>query len=364
MTWLPPTRLLRAAALVRTGLQRVTSRMVPPEVALLELAGGFMATHAIHAAAELGLADLLTDGPRTAADLAAELGTDADATHRLLRACASWGVFRQAGDGRWALTPTADRLRSGSSDSVRDVVRMLGHPAYQRVWGELTESVRIGRPGAERALGRTMWDHVDHDPEFGATFHRAMARLTRLDWPAVQAVYDFGRFATIADIGGGHGQLLALMLSAAPAARGVLLEQEGMRADAQQFLREAGIADRCRVDAGSFFDTAPDDADLYVLRRVLHDHDDARATQVLATLRTRMPDHATLLVIESVVPQGDAAHLAKALDLDMLVFVGGRERTEAEWHRLLTSSGFEPPRIVPTLSTVALLESRPVRSPA
>lgn len=362
MTRLPPTRLLQAATAVRTGLQRLTARMVPPEIALLELAAGFMATRTLYAAAELGVADALAEGPRTHADVAAELGTDPDATHRLLRACAAWGVFREGRDGRFALTPAADRLRSGTPASMREVVRMLGHPAYQEVWGELAGSVRTGKPGAQRALGRSLWDHLEHDREFGRTFDAAMTRLSALDWPAVEAVYDFSRHSRIADIGGGHGQLLALMLAAAPDARGILLEQEGLRAGAEELLGRAGVLDRAQVRAGSFFETAPDDADLYVLRRVLHDHDDAGAAAILTTLRTHMPADATLLVMEGVVPDGNGPHPSKALDMDMLVFVGGRERTEAQWRALLASTGFEPPRIVPTLSSVSLVESSPRRS--
>ncbi|MGD8202236.1 methyltransferase [Ornithinimicrobium sp. W1679] len=362
MTRLPPTTLLRAAASVRAALQRVTGRMVPPEVALLELASGFMASRTLFAVAELGVADVLADGPRSPAEVAAVLGTDPDATHRLLRACAAWGVFHEGPDGRFALTPAAGRLRSGTADSMRDVVLMLGHPDYQQVWGGLAGSVRTGAPVAEHALGRSLWEHLDHDPAFGATFDDAMSRLTALDWPTVAAVYDFSRFSTIADVGGGHGQLLALMLSAAPTARGILLEREAVARRAEELLRTAGVLDRVRIQPGSFFDAAPDDADLYVLRRVLHDFDDEQAAAVLTTLHSHMPDGATLLVVESVVPTGNAPHLAKALDLDMMVFVGGRERTDAEWRTLLTSTGFEPPRIVPTLSSVSLLESSPRRS--
>lgn len=362
MKRLPPTRLLAMAAAARTALQRVTSRMVPPEIALLELMAGFMAARAVYALAELRVADALAGGPRTPSDVAAELGTDPDATHRLLRACAVWGVVRQRRDGRFALTPTGDRLRSGSADSMVEVVRMLGHPAYQQVWGELAGSVRSGQPRAEQALGRSFWEELDHDPDLGTAFHAAMTRLSRLDWPAVRAAYDFSRFSTIADVGGGHGQLLALMLAAEPGARGILLEQASMRAGAEELLGGAGVRDRCEVQVGSFFETAPEGADLYVLRRVLHDHDDAGAAAILTTVRRHMPDDAMLLVIESVVPEGDAPHPSKALDLDMLVLVGGRERTDAEWRTLLVSSGFEPPRVVPTPSSVSLLESSPRRS--
>ena len=363
MSRVPPTRLVRAATTVRTAVQKLAARMVPPEAGVLELASGFMATHAIYAAARLGLADVLAGGPLSPADVAARAGTQADATHRLLRACATWGVFREEPDGRFALTPLADRLRTGTPDSMRDVVLMLGDPTYQRVWAELPATVRTGEPGAERALGRSMWDHLDEDPGFGNVFHAAMTRLSTLDWPAVAAVYDFSRFSRVVDVGGGHGQLLALVLREAPDAEGVLVERASMADGATRLLNDAGVGDRCRFVAGSVFDTAPPDGDLYLLRRVLHDYDDAEAAAVLANLRAHMRERATLLVLEGVVPPGNTPHLSKALDLDMMLFVGGRERTEAQWRALLADTGFRTTRIVPTVSPISLVEAVPGRKP-
>ncbi|WP_223147537.1 methyltransferase [Georgenia wutianyii] len=363
MNRLPPVRIARAAFSVRAAVQKAASRMVPADVGLLELASGFIATQAIYAATRLGLPDALAGGPRAPDDVAARLGLDADATHRLLRACTTWGVFREEPDGRFTLTPLAERLRSDVPGSMRDVVLMLGDPTYQRVWGELAESVRTGTPGVERAVGRTMWDHLDHDPEFDAVFNAAMARLSAQDWPAVDAVYDFSRFCRIVDVGGGHGGLLALMLTAAPSAEGVLLDRAPMADGARRLLGEAGVLDRCRIESGSYFDAVPDDGDLYVLRRVLHDYDDDRAAAVLSTVRRHMRERATLLIVEGVVPPGNTPHFAKALDLDMLVFVGGRERTEEQWRTLLADTGFRTLRVIPTVSPVSLVEAVPGRLP-
>ncbi|MDT0182943.1 methyltransferase [Microbacterium sp. ARD31] len=361
MAKLPPVRVARAATSVRAALQSLTRRMVPAEIDLLELASGFMATHTVYAVARLGIADALAAGPRPAGEVAAELGTSPDATYRLLRAAATFRLVREDSDGRFALTTLGATLRSDRADSMRAVVLMLGDPAYQAVWGRLPESVTTGAPGAQAALGVPMWEHVDRDEQFAATFNDAMTRLSALDWPTVEAVYDFTPFATIVDVGGGHGQLLARMLEAAPAAEGVLLERESVLPGAEAHLRETGVLARCRLEAGSFFETAPEDGDLYVLRRVVHDFDDDEATAILRTLRRHMPDDATLLLMESVVPAGNEPHLAKTLDLDMLVFVGGRERTEREYADLLERSGFRMTRVVPTISTISLVEAGPGR---
>ena len=186
-----------------------------------------------------------------------------------------------------------------------------------------------------------------------------MDRLTALDWPTIEAAYDFTGFSIIIDIGGGHGQLLARMLQAAPSAKGVLLEREALLAEAKNQLRAAGVLERCRVEAGSFFETAPSEGDLYVLRRVVHDFDDEAATELLRNVRRHMPSGARLLLLESVVPHGNTPHLAKTLDLDMMLFVGGRERTEQQFATLLEGAGLRLTRVIPTISTIALIEAVP-----
>ena len=358
MSRLPPVRVARAATSVRTAVQGLTRRMVPPPIGVLELMTGLIEANTLYAVARLGVADALTDGPRTAADVAAELGTHPDATFRLLRAAAGHGLLDQQGD-RFALTALGRPLRSDVPDSMRAVVLMIGDPRYQSVWSRLPESVTTGTAQAEAVHGVSMWELLDRDPDYAATFNEAMTRLTALDWPTIAAAYDFTPFRRIVDVGGGHGQLLASMLSAAPAAEGVLLEQEPMLPHAEQRLREAGVLSRCRLEGGSFFERVPDDGDLYVMRRVIHDFDDEQALVLLTTVRRDMPAGATLLLLESVVPPGGGPHFAKSLDLDMLLFVGGRERTEPEFATLLGRAGLEMTRIVPTISMICLVEARP-----
>lgn len=360
MTKPPPIGVVRAATGVRTALQNLTRHMVPPQVGLLELASGFMATHVLYAAAKLGIADALANGPLSADEIAAEVGTNPDATYRLLRACATFGVFTERADGRFGLTPLADGLRSGSSDSMRPAILMLGDPTYQGMWGDLVHTVETGRPAAEKVLGRPMWEYLDDHPQFAATFNQAMTRLSALDWPTVEAAYDVTRFSTIVDLGGGNGQLLALMLGASPKATGVLLEREALAHEAREFLRAQGVLSRCRIESGSFFTTVPSDGDLYVMRRVIHGFDDRQAAEILANVRRHMPAGSTLLLLESVVPEGKAPHFAKTLDLDMMIFVGGRERTERQFEALLGHAGFRLARVVPTVSTISIMEAVPV----
>jgi hypothetical protein len=361
MTRVPPVKVARAGTAVRTALQTLIRRMVPPDVGLLELASGFMGTHTVYTAAKLGIADVLADSPLSADDVAAETGSDPDATYRLLRACAMFGVFIEGRDGRFGLTPLGNGLRSGIPGSVLPVVLMLGDPQYQGPWGRLAHSVETGRPAAEVALGKQLWEYLDENPEFAATFNHAMMCLTDLDWPTVAAAYDFTPYSTIVDIGGGHGQLLALMLGVSPDSKGVLQEREALVGAAEAHLREAGVLLRCRIESGSFFETAPSDGDLYVMRRVIHDFDDEQAAAILSNVRRHMPRGATLLLLDSAVPPGNTPHFAKTLDLDMLIFVGGRERTERQFGTLLDRAGFRITRVLPTVSTISLIEAVPGR---
>jgi hypothetical protein len=361
MTRVPPVKVVRAATAVRTALQKLTRRMVPPEIGLLELASGFMGTHAVYAAAKLGIADVLADRALSADDIAAETGSNPDATHRLLRACAMFGLFTEGPDGRFRLTPLGKGLRSGTPGSVLPVILMLGDPRYQGPWGRLVHSIETGSPAAEVALGKQLWEYLDENAEFAATFNNAMTCLTDLDWPTVAAAYDFTPYSTIVDLGGGHGQLLALMLGASPKSKGVLQEREALVGAAEVQLREAGVLPRCRIESGSFFETAPSDGDLYVMRRVIHDFDDIQAAAILSNVRRHMPRGSTLLLLESVVPPGNTPHFAKTLDLDMLIFVGGRERTGRQFGTLLDQAGFRISRVVPTVSTISLIEAVPGR---
>lgn len=261
MSRVPPVGVARAATGVRIAIQGLARRMAPPEIGVLELSAAFMASQVVYAVARLGIADALAAGARTAEEVAGELGTDPDATFRLLRAGEPYGIVRHAGD-RFDLSAVGRTLVSRSPDSMRSVILMIGDPRYQAVWNELPSAVATGEPQAQAVHGVSMWDLVERDPAFGSVFNEAMGRLTALDWPTVAAVYDFTPFGSIVDVGGGHGQLLALMLDAAPAADGVLLEQPSLIGPAEKHLGEAGVLDRCRLVGGSFFETAPDDGDL------------------------------------------------------------------------------------------------------
>ncbi|MGV0838186.1 methyltransferase [Mycolicibacterium thermoresistibile] len=354
---MPPPTLVRAVESVRSGLLGVRARMAPPFAGVLDLAMGYAVSQAVHAAARLAIADVLVDGPLTVERIAERINADAQALRRLLRVLAAHRVFRERRDGRFEMTPMSHALRSDARVSIRPLLMMLSHPFYQQHFGQLTEVVRSGRTSIESTYGMGLFDCLERDSDTADVFNEAMTCVTAMAIPPLLAAYDFSSARTIVDVGGGSGQLLAAVLTVAPDARGVLFEQSSLKDRAQQLFEAAGVADRASVETGSFFDAVPDGGDLYLLKHVVHDWEDAQAARILRTVREAMSPDAKLLLAETVIPPGNTAHFGKLLDLDMLVFAGGRERTSQEFADLLTTSGFTPPRVIPTAMHLSLIEA-------
>lgn len=322
---------------------------------------GFRATCLLYVAAELGPADLLAGGPRDSAALAAETGASPDALHRLPRGLAQAGVFQALGDGRFALTPVGECLRSDAPGSQRDLARLVGHDAFWRAWGDLLHSVRTGETAFAHAHGYGLFAHLAAEPDFVPRFNRGMAGSSQAVIDALIAAYDFGRFASIVDVGGGTGSLLTSILRTYPGPRGVLFDLPHSRERAEAAVATAGIADRCAFTGGDFFATVPAGGDAYILKLVLHDWDDERATAIPEQCRQAMSPAGTLLVMEHLLPATDdlPALDAVMMDLNMLVLAGGRERSAAELERLLARAGLRLSRVTPTTSPLSIVEAAP-----
>jgi O-methyltransferase len=319
-------------------------------------------SRALHAAAALDLAGLLAGGPRDSASLAAATGTHPGALRRLMRALSAFGVFAEPAPGLFAPTPVSDRLRADAPDSMRAAVLFLAGDTRWRCWGDLLGSLRTGEPAADRVLGMGVFEHYAAHPEEAEVHERAMEGITAAVSRAVLAAYDFSRFRCAMDVGGGNARFLADILAAAPALSGVLFDLPHVAPAARALLEARGLAARCRVEGGSFFEGVPRGADLHVLKQVLHDWDDPRAAAILRACRAALPAGGTLLVVERVMPEraepGPGADKFLT-DLEMLVMTGGMERTEGEFRALLAQGGFAPRRVVPTASVYALIEAVP-----
>jgi ubiquinone/menaquinone biosynthesis C-methylase UbiE len=277
---------------------------------------------------------------------------------RVLRALASLGVFAEEPGRRFRLTPAAEVLRSETPGSKRALAIMMGEE-YFRAWGELLYSVRTGEPAFDRIFGQPLFAFLSQHPEQAAVFDKAMVGAHGRDTAAMLDAYDFSTFTSVADIGGGNGTTLCAVLGRHPHLRGTLFDLPGVIDRARAIVEASELSDRIRLVAGDFFQTAPNGADAYTLRHIIHDWDDERAIRILKNVRRAMEPGGRLLIVETVIPPGNEPCFAKLLDLTMLVAPGGQERTEDEYRTLLGRAGFGLARIVPTATHDSVIEGVP-----
>lgn len=327
---------------------------------LMRLVNGFQISQAIHVAAVLGIADLLAGGALSSDDLARKTATDSAALYRLLRALAAAGVFHEDGEKRFALTPLGAGLTADAPVPAGPWAALVGRPHYWDAWGDLLHSIRTGENAFRHVNGASIWEYRARHPEEGRIFDTAMAGLSRQVSQAIVHAYDFGAFGQIADIGGGRGAILAAILAANPALRGVLFDQPQVIANAGPVLEAAGVAERCEVAEGNFFESVPAGSDAYILKSILHDWNDAEAGQILQVCRAAIPAGGRLLLVEQIIASPNEGLIGKLSDLNMLVAPSGRERTAAEFAELVERAGFRLGAVIPTASALSILECFPV----
>jgi C-methyltransferase len=355
----PPAKLARVVEWVRHHLYRLHQRLTPPPAAMMEMIIASWMSQAITVAAELGVADALANGPLPIDELAARVGADRDALRRLLRALISRGIFRHRRDGRYELNALARTLRSDGPVSMASAARFYGSREQRERWTLMVDSVRTGNAIVKALRGRESFDYFAEEPELAELFNQTMTSVSELTDAPVVAGYDFRAYPTIVDVGGGQGPLLAAILATAPASRGVLYDLSRVVASAPGLLRERNVADRVCIEEGSFFDSVPGGGDAYVLKNIMHDWPDDKAVQILRNVRAAASPQATVLLIELVIPKHDRDFPGKWVDLEMLLNLGARERTAAEYRDLLSQAGFQMTRVVHTASPLSVVEAKP-----
>jgi len=308
---------------------------------LMRMVNGYQVSQAIHVAAVLGVPDVLKDGARHVADIADQTDTDPQALYRLLRALAAVGVFFEGDQRTFSLTPLGRGLVLETQGSLRDYAIFVGHESNWDTWGNLLDGIRNGENVFRQVHGTSVWDYRAQRPEVSAMFNRATA-ATKLKG-SVLGIYDFSPFRSIVDVGGGNGSMLADILRVNPLAQGILFDQPHVVSQDQ--LDAAGVAARCEVMGGDFFRQVPKGGDLYVLRAVLHDWDDADCIEILKTCRNAMADPARLLIVERLIEPPNVGREIKFFDLTMFVLPGGRERTREEYSSLIAAAGLEVARV-------------------
>lgn len=332
-------------------------QQLPPEAQLMQLIGGSFVTQAIYIGTKLGIADLLADGPKNIADLAASTETDESSLYRLLRSLASLGIFSENGDRSFSNTPTSDLLRVDSPKSLRAMMLFIGDEAHARVINDMMYSVKTGKPAWENVHGVACFPYMfETNKALGDVFNQAMTASSHVQAAAVLDAYDFSEIRTIADIAGGHGHLVGSIVKKYPSMNGVLFDMGTVLAGAPELLASYGVADRIQMVEGDFFSDIPVVADAYIMKHIIHDWYDDNCEKILGCIRRSMPDSAKVLIVDTVIPPGNDPHPGKILDLEMLISPGGKERTAKEFETLLNNSGFRMTRIVPTHSPVSIVE--------
>ena len=324
---------------------------------MMGLVTGYWISQAVGVAATLGVADHLGSGPRSCEELAPMVGADPGALYRLLRLLASIGVFAQTGPRAFGLTALGETLRTDVPGSVRSFAITETAPGHWLPWGRLEASVRTGQPMAKSALGMELFDWYSHNPEEAGYFNAAMGNLSALAANELVRVFDFSAVRKVVDVGGAHGVLLAAILGAHPAIRGVLFDLPHVIATAGERIEAQGLSGRCELQSGDFFQAVPAGADVHVLKQIIHDWDDERAMLLLRNCHRAMVPGGRLLLVEMVIPDDNHPSVAKAMDLNMLVLLGGRERTGEEYRSLLANAGFHMARIIPTHSPFSMIEA-------
>jgi hypothetical protein len=347
----------RAALALRRRLLALADAVVPPHLALFERGMGVAQSHLLRAAARLGVADRLLQGPRAADDLARDCGVNPDALFRALRALAALGVFALRSDGRFANNRLSLAMRSGAHGTLADFLEYLGSRSNAEAWGDLERTLADGKNAFERVHGTSIWAWLAGHPDEERTFAASMVHLTEIDAPAIAAGYPFGELQCVCDVAGGRGTLLAEVLRRHAKVRGVLLDAAHVVAQAPSFLAQRGVAERVECVAGSFFEEVPEGCDAYLLKDVLHDWDDATCLAILRTCRRAARPGARVVVAELLLERFDASSPGALADVHMMVVCQqGRQRSASEHQALLARAGFRAGRVVRLAGPLGLVE--------
>jgi len=329
-----------------------------PAEKLLLLSMGFMMSSALHGVTALGIPDLLQSGPRGVADLAGATGSNQDALYRVMRALASEGIFFENPLRTFSQTAMSEMLCRNFPNSSRDMVLWIGDPFHLEVFHEMSYCLRTGETVTEKTHGLPCFDYLGKDKRIGDIFNNAMTGFSKSIVAAALDAYDFSWVAgkTLVDVAGGHGMVLTEILKNYPTAHGVLFDLEHVVSGAQPRIASLGLEGRCATVHGDFFQAVPA-GDAYILKHIIHDWADAKASTILRNIHRAARPSAKVILIECILAPGNDPGFIKWLDLEMLLLPGGRERSEDQYRKLLADAGFKLARVVPTKSPVCVIEA-------
>jgi hypothetical protein len=337
-----------------------TQTQAPPvHIGMLQLLNGVHVAGAVSCLAQLGIPDLVEDGPRSAEELASQTGTNPQALYRLMRATACVGVLAEGPDGTFSETPMSAVLRSNAKPSLRALAIMGGREWHGRGWSRLEYCVRTGKQALDQVYGAHVFEYFKQNPEEAQIFNDTMTALSMIDGPAVAEAYDFDGIHSIVDVAGGHGLLLATILARNPHLKGTLYEVPHVL-DGCRNGPVTPVMERCTLASGDMFASVPAGADAYIMKHIIHDWPDDLCVKILTACRKGVNAGGKLLVVDNVIQPGNHFSPGKFLDLQMLIFPGGCERTEKQFRDLFAAAGWRLSRIIPTAAADSIVEGVPV----
>jgi ubiquinone/menaquinone biosynthesis C-methylase UbiE len=337
------------------------SKGMPPQVMILQMMNAYRLTQNISVAAQLGIADLLADKPKSVVELAKETETDCQSLYRLLRTLASFEIFAEIEDQHFCLTPRAFLLKTNAPGSLRGYAMVMGADWHWQMWKDILHSVKTGESAFEAVYGMGFEDYYQQNPEDAKNFDAAMKGALTLSDRSIIGAYDFSDFNKVVDIAGGgqgDGELIASILQKNQAVTGVHFDAPMRIEEAKAAIANKSVGDRCELVGGDFLESVPAGGDAYIVKNLIHDYDDIKAGKILSNLRQAISENGKLLVVEMIVPPGNEPSLAKILDVEAMIMTPGAiERTAEEYRQLLAKSGFEVNQSIPTKSPMSIIEA-------
>ena len=323
----------------------------------MQIGTGFIPAACLNAVASFRIPDLMADGAKSVEDLAAKSHLNADALYRAMRVLAMVGIFTEVASRTFALTELGQVLRSDTPENLAAMLEFMGSRHHFLFYSEMRHALKTGEPTVEKVTGISCFDLFERDQEYARLFDDAMTNFSQRTIPSILEAYDFSGTRTLVDIAGGHGFVLGSILQKYPAMRGILFDVERVIAGAPPLLRSLDVLDRVQLVSGDFFHSVPA-ADTYIMQHIIHDWDDVRAAAILRNCRAAMQGNGKVLVVDGVVPEGDAPDFSKLLDIEMMMLPGGKERTQREFAALFAQAGLKLSRIVQT-PMIAIVEGVP-----
>jgi hypothetical protein len=321
---------------------------------MLQMINGYWVSQIVRAAAIFSIPEELAKGPATAAEIAKRQGVGENSMFRLLRACAALGLVATNNGLLFSGTPLLETLGGDAPASLRALAIALGAPGHWLPWGNLTEAVRTGQRQTKTTLGAEIWDYFAKTPHEAKDFTQAMTSFTAPLIRDATNVIDTHSTVVAADIGGAGGALIRALMEANPRLKGILFDRPEVVQDAAKTFDQPGFKHRFSVVGGNFFESVPE-VDLYLLKHILHDWDDASCIRILRNCRRAMRPGGRVNVIELAVDEIEQSGLAPLMDINMMVMTDGRERTPQQYRELFEGAGLRMTRIAPMRSGMPMV---------